>query len=289
MNILFDHDKLIQLTSNLYTLTGIRANVFDLGGNDLCLNTQGMPFCEKIQSCPGGRERCVHCDRQAIRQGSQQDKVYFYRCHAGICEAVLPIFSGGKPMAYLLFGQFLDDSPMQEQWENTCASIPWYPGPLEELRPCFEAFHQYSQQEISAYTEVLTALKSYIYLSGMIHATEYTDAQRLELYLDQHYTEKLSLSTVARDLNLGRTKLCLVAKELSGGQTLSQILTQRRVQEAKNLLLQSDLPVSAVSEAVGIMDYNYFSKVFRLATGVTPSAFRKNGRKTPIPLHAAEQ
>ncbi len=36
------------------------------------------------------------------------------------------------------------------------------------------------------------------------------------------------------------------------------------------------MPISAVGETVGISDYNYFSKVFRSATGMTPSAFRKN-------------
>ncbi len=57
MNILLDHDKLLSLSSNLYTLTGIRANIFDLGANDLCLNTQGMPFCEQLQASPGGLAR----------------------------------------------------------------------------------------------------------------------------------------------------------------------------------------------------------------------------------------
>lgn len=285
MNILFDHDKLMLLTSNLYTLTGIRANIFDLGGNDLCLNTEGMPFCEKLQACPGGYERCVDCDRRAILRCGCSDKVYFYRCHAGICEAVLPILSDGKPMAYLLFGQFLDSSPMEEQWIHTRSCIQWYPGAMEELRPYFETFRQYSHQEIAAYVEVLKALTSYIYLSGMIHSAEYSDLQRLELYLDQHYTEKLSLASISRDLSIGRTKLCLLAKELSGGYTLSHLITQRRVQAAKTMLIQSNLPISSVGEAVGVSDYNYFSKVFRAATGVSPSVYRKTRRGSlPAPL-----
>lgn len=283
MNILFDHDKLMRLTSNLYTLTGIRANIFDLSGTDLCLNTEGMPFCEKLQAAPGGHDRCVNCDRQAIAQCGNRDSVYFYRCHAGICEAILPILSDGKPLAYLLFGQFLDSSPLQEQWARTRTCLHWYPGSPDALRPYFESFRQYSWQEISAYAEILKALKSYIYLSGMIHTTEYTDLQRLEFYLDQHYTEKLSLASISQALNIGRTKLCQLAKELSNGHTLSYLLTQRRVQSAKTLLLQSNLPISAVGDAVGISDYNYFSKVFRSVTGVSPSAFRKSGRCNPPP------
>ena len=93
--------------------------------------------------------------------------------------------------------------------------------------------------------------------------------------------EKLSLESISEQLHIGRTKLCSVAKELSGGYTLSYLIAQRRINAAKRLLLQSSLPISAIAEAVGISDYNYFSKVFRSVTGTTPSAFRKSVRGRP--------
>ena len=43
----------------------------------------------------------------------------------------------------------------------------------------------------------------------------------------------------------------------------------------RGLLTRSNLPISAVAEEVGISDYNYFTKVFRAAVGMTPRAFRK--------------
>ena len=104
----------------------------------------------------------------------------------------------------------------------------------------------------------------------MILTAEQTDLQKLELYLDRHYMEKLSLASVSQELRIGRTKLCALAKELSGGRTLSHLIAQRRISEAKRLLLQSGLPISVVGEMVGISDYNYFSKVFRSVTGSTP-------------------
>ncbi len=133
--------------------------------------------------------------------------------------------------------------------------------------------------ELRSYADTLEALSAYIRLEGMIQSAEHSDLERLELYLDQHYMEKLSLASVSRQLHIGRTKLCALAKELSGGRTLSWLIAQRRIEAAKRLLLQSSLPISAVAEEVGIGDYNYFSKVFRSLTGVTPSLFRKNARR----------
>lgn len=281
MNILYNSEQLLKLVSNLYTLTGIRANILNSQGHDICLTSEHAPFCEKINSVPEGHQRCMECDARAVQKCEKTEKgFYFYRCHAGVCEAILPLRSGRglPPLAYLIYGQFLDDSPVELQWENCRRTLDWWQGSPEELRPAFFQFRRYSSKELSAYSEILEALSSYIQSKEMILAAERTDLEKLELYLDQHYIEKLSLASISSQLRIGRTRLCLLAKELSGGKTLSWLITQRRIDAAKTMLLQSDQPVSSIAEAVGIGDYNYFSKVFRSVTGTTPSAFRKAHR-----------
>lgn len=279
MSVLFDRQKLIRLLNSLYILTGFRANIFDLEGNDICSSDFYAPFCRRINACAEGHSRCVACDNRALLRNKEDHEVYFYRCHAGICEALLPIYSGGKRIAYISFGQFLDTRPSEEQWAETRGTLDWYPGDPEELREAFRAFRQYSEEELNAYVEVLEALVAAIRMQGLIEASSQTELEKLSFYLDQHYMEKLSLDSIARDLQIGRTKLCSLAKQLSGGRTLSKLITDRRIQAAKALLLRTDSPISAVGDAVGISDYNYFSKVFHSAVGCTPSAFRKNGRE----------
>ena len=278
MNILFNNDELLRLITNLYTLTGIQANIFDFNGKDICLTSGHSDFCARLNACPEGHERCVRCDAQAVKHCADRESIYFYRCHAGICEAIIPIYSNGMPIAYLAFGQLLDDSPIEKQWERTRATLNWYPGDVDKLYEDFCALRQYSGKELDAYAEILKALASYIHLSGMIQIAEYTDLQRLEIYLDQHYMEKLSLASISEKLDISRTKLCALAKRLSGGKTLSRMIAERRVAAAKLLLMKSDTPISAVAESVGIIDYNYFTKIFRSITGMTPSAFRNQSR-----------
>lgn len=278
LDILFDEDQLLQLVTNLYVLTGLTANILDPKGRDIHLFEDHPPFCRAINSLPEGHQRCVNCDMWKVRNYTSDKGFQFYRCHAGICEAVMPLYDKKNPLAYLIFGCYLDSSPMEEQWERTRPRLGWYPGGPDQLKSAFFQFRQYSDQELRAYAETLEALSAYIQLKGMIRATEQTDLQKLELYLDQHYMEKLSLASISKEMHIGRTKLCTLAKELSGGRTLSYLIAQRRINAAKRLLVQSSLPISAVAEAVGISDYNYFSKVFRSITGTTPSAFRKQFR-----------
>ena len=278
MNTLFDEKRLRRLIANLQILTGVPANILDADGRDIYLFGGHPPFCGAINHDPEGHKRCVNCEIWKISTYNADRGFQFYRCHLGICEALMPLYSKDDPLAWLVLGCYLDDSPIEEQWERTRALLDWWPGDPDTLRDAFFQFRQCSPQEQRAYTETLEALASYIRLEGMILSAEQSDLEKLKLYLDEHYMEKLSLASISRALHIGRTKLCALAKELSGGQTLSQLIARRRIDAAKRLLLQSTLPISAVAEEVGISDYNYFTKVFRSVTGTTPSSFRKNAQ-----------
>lgn len=63
-------------------------------------------------------------------------------------------------------------------------------------------------------------------------------------------------------------------KEL--GVTLMDYMTDIRLTKARQLLTETDLPVSAVMEQVGYHDYAYFSKLFKKRMGFSASFVRKN-------------
>ena len=115
MNVLFDQEQLQELLTSLYTFTGIPANILDPQGRDINLFEDHPPFCRAINDRPEGHARCVACDRWKIKSYSAARGFQFYRCHAGVCEALMPLYDKASPLAYLVFGCFLDESPMEEQ------------------------------------------------------------------------------------------------------------------------------------------------------------------------------
>ena len=175
MNVLFDQKQLLQLVTNLYVLTGMTANILDPQGQDINLFKDHPPFCKAINALPEGHERCVACDAWKVRHYTADKGFQFYRCHAGICEALMPLYDKQHPLAYLIFGCFLDDTPMEEQWQRTRPLVEWYPGGADRLRDLFFQFRQYTAPQLSAYAKTLEALAAYIQLKGMILATEQTD------------------------------------------------------------------------------------------------------------------
>ncbi|MCG7334625.1 response regulator [Sporosarcina sp. ACRSM] len=94
-------------------------------------------------------------------------------------------------------------------------------------------------------------------------------------YIDMHYNNSsLSLDQIAEHLNLSPAYLSFIIKKETGINFTSHV-TQKRIESAKDLLLNSDMPLYEVSVEVGYNDVKYFLKVFKKETGFTPNRYRE--------------
>lgn len=98
--------------------------------------------------------------------------------------------------------------------------------------------------------------------------------QMLRQRIAEGYTDPdFSLAAAMASAPLNRDHLRrLFVQQL--GQTPHEYLTALRIDKAKLLLSQGNTTVSDVAYRCGFYDRLYFSKVFRKATGVTPSQWR---------------
>lgn len=79
-----------------------------------------------------------------------------------------------------------------------------------------------------------------------------------------YYAEKLFMSV--RNLN----NICQNIFQ----QSVSDIIETRKLIEAKNLLMTTDLPIASIGYELGYSDKAHFSAVFKKKAGQTPTAFR---------------
>lgn len=63
------------------------------------------------------------------------------------------------------------------------------------------------------------------------------------------------------------------------GISISTYILKKRVDEAKKLLVQSNLPINTVSLYVGYSNFSYFTKMFKENTGYTPLEYRRKVKK----------
>ena len=99
-------------------------------------------------------------------------------------------------------------------------------------------------------------------------------------FMQEHYMEDIDIGSLAEDLGFHSAYLTRLFNRYVG-ETPLKYLTGIRIQEARRLLLDSSLSIADIGERVGYPDQFHFSKTFRKATGMNPSAYRKNGGKQP--------
>ncbi len=94
-------------------------------------------------------------------------------------------------------------------------------------------------------------------------------------YIEEHHQEDISLQDVAGNLNYSEAYFCKIFKQCFE-QNFIEFLSKFRVEKAKKLLENISINVKDISVQVGYHDSNYFAKVFKRFTGVTPSEYRMN-------------
>ncbi len=92
--------------------------------------------------------------------------------------------------------------------------------------------------------------------------------------IEAHFSASLSLSDVATMVGRSRAHLTTVVRAQTG-MTVQQWIIERRMAEARQLLLSSDEDVMILAERVGYNDSTLFIRHFKRAHGVTPLGWRR--------------
>jgi two-component system, response regulator YesN len=95
-------------------------------------------------------------------------------------------------------------------------------------------------------------------------------------FIKQHFQEKITLLDAADSVNLSPSYLSKLFK-LEMRATFSEYLNEIRIEEAKKLLLSTDLHLGDVGFECGFEDQSYFTKVFKKSVGIAPSRYRNTG------------
>jgi two-component system, response regulator YesN len=99
--------------------------------------------------------------------------------------------------------------------------------------------------------------------------------ERAKAHVEEHYTNPdLSVQDLCRELHLSASYFSLVFKRETG-RTFLGMLTDLRMNKAKELLLTSSLKGYEIAEQVGYSDPNYFSVSFRKHFGLSPVQYRE--------------
>ena len=97
---------------------------------------------------------------------------------------------------------------------------------------------------------------------------------QIDAFLKRNLYKNISRKQLSEVFHLSPSHLARIFRKLYG-MTISNRLLQLRIERAKQLLLESSLPISEISLQVGYTNFSHFSQIFRKITGISPSDYRR--------------
>lgn len=125
----------------------------------------------------------------------------------------------------------------------------------------------------------------FIYLSFMIEESlkaiiedkkqmETKPIRIVKQHIQQNFMKSISLEEVSNLVGFNPTYFSSLFKKVSGSNFVDY-LSEIRMNNAKELLRETNLSVATICEQVGYSDLKHFTKSFKKNTGIKPSEFRK--------------
>ena len=172
---------------------------------------------------------------------------------------------------------------------------------LDDFSPAFDRDGEYFPQLLSRLDKLekcqnVQALREEVlsFLSDLCHGlamnrrgTNQDAVQKAKAYIDKNYADPdLSLRMLAELVDLSPAYLGKIFTMVTTF-SFNDYLNNVRTGKAAELLSTTKLPISRISEEVGILNTNYFYSVFKKRYGTTPATYRKDvksrKKEEPIP------
>lgn len=275
---------LMEYHSILYRLTGIPMDFTSAGGEcfKLCPEHHINPICRLIRSSPEGRRRCGLDDSSAASDTRARQSSVIYTCHAGLTDIAVPIFLNKKFVGCVTAGQLLTKRPTAKDFKQFVDKVAGLELNVSEpdLKKHFYSTPVLDEEKLSALVDLISLIGNYIVDSQSkllffekIHEGDKVSVARR--FTEKNYMRKISVEDVAAQVFLSASRFSHLFKK-EAGSSFVQYLNKYRIEKAKELLLNTNMCMTDVSEAVGFVNHTHFNRIFKKLEGQSPAALKKS-------------
>jgi AraC-like DNA-binding protein/ligand-binding sensor protein len=261
--------------------TGLPINLRSLEAFDLPHHNDPKenPFCALMARSNQTCSACLQLQKKVETEARLEPKTL--KCFAGLCDSAVPVRVGENLVAFLQTGQILLHQPTKKEFTRTTRQILKL-GAEVDLKRLEEAYFQTRVLNKKQYESILRLLTIFAqHLSTlstelMAKSTQASSptVSKARVYISQHQDEDVSLSEVAKSVNMSSFYFCKSFKK-STGMTFTDYLARVRVEKVKNLLINPHKRISEAAYECGFQTLSQFNRVFRKVAGESPTNYRR--------------
>ncbi|MDO4976207.1 MAG: AraC family transcriptional regulator [Eubacteriales bacterium] len=144
---------------------------------------------------------------------------------------------------------------------------------VKELQEKNDLYHQVCNYYVNL---LFIQLKRESQISYQIQVKEKinSDCEFIRNYLDEHYTEDITLDTLSEISKMNKYYLVHSFTNTYGCSPINY-LNEKKIDESKILLETTDYPIAKVAKMIGYSSQSYFSQSFKKHTYMTPNEYRR--------------
>jgi len=272
MKINIDGKKLNKLIKSFSILTGIRIVVFDTDFNILAeYPSDNCLFCSLIQKDQCGYSSCQESNSKAFKLCSLSDDLYLYTCHAGLKEAMVSLKSNEHLVGFIMFGQVLSSEDSIGKYQYLYDQLPIQIN-NETKKKAINQLKSLTNEQIESSKTILLSLAKYAMSERMLSIAKDEFISKLDEYIYSHLGSKIITEDLCSLFHISRTALYETGnKYLHKGIAL--YIAEKKIEKSKELLA-NQVSIKEVAYECGFNDTNYFSKVFKKKTKLSPKKFQ---------------
>ena len=109
--------------------------------------------------------------------------------------------------------------------------------------------------------------------ASSLNRAESVDIWKARRFIEQHSDEEISLSKLAKAININPTHLSEKFKQVTGVKFVDYV-ARTRFDKARKLLADGDVRISEIAFEVGFQSLSQFNRVFKRLSGKSPTAYR---------------
>ncbi len=155
---------------------------------------------------------------------------------------------------------------------------------VQKLQQKFSLYHNMrglgGAEHMQAYIEICVAARELV-AEQRKKSSEILCEKTLRMIDEKYMDPELSLAGVSAEIAVSPNYLSALVKKETGS-TFKDLLTKRRIETARDLLLCTSMKIREIAEKCGYNDQHYFSYCFKKYTGNSPNNCRRSNEETKV-------
>lgn len=223
-------------------------------------NMHKNPYCIMIKSNEENKRRCL-VSQQMTMEKCNRYGCFCGVCYAGVCEYIYPILENEMAVGYIAVSGYRKYEPPNrninlELWEKSLDSKAIPKELCDVLIP-----------PLNRMLELL--------INTSVDCTE-SEYNLMIQFMNEHYNQ-ISIEVLCREFGRSKSYISHMFKSKSG-VTIRTYCNNLKLENAKNLLIKTDIPIMEIALDVGFCDESYFIFLFKRKYFMTPLQYRKKYR-----------